>query len=224
METGRPLAAPATPPRGGDTKHVILSGAGSATARELLALRPRAGAPGSRAESEAPAPGCPGRSGRGSQRPLAGCAARGSLAPSCPIRAGPGARRAAWGRRSASQGRRESATDTCLQEPARRARSARSGSASCRPGGRRPRRRPPGSSSRSSSSPRSPSRARRGPGRSSLRAAPTRLRQRRCAPSSIAGALDPAARALPASPPGLFPAAAAASGHTRTPILTTSGT
>nr|XP_023488898.1 transmembrane protein 242 isoform X1 [Equus caballus] len=64
METGRQLAAPATPPRGGETKHVILSGAGSATAR---ALRPRAGAPGSRTESAAPARGCRGRPGRGAR-------------------------------------------------------------------------------------------------------------------------------------------------------------
>ena len=95
METGRQLAAPATPPRGGETKHVILSGAGSATARALLARRPRAGAPGSRAESAAPALSCRGRLGGGSRRRLAGCAARGSLVPSGPIGARPGARRAA---------------------------------------------------------------------------------------------------------------------------------
>lgn len=97
METGRQLAAPATPPRGGETEHVILSGAGSATAWALLARRPRAGAPGSRAESAAPARGCGGRPGRGSRRRLAGCAASGSLVLSCPIGARPGTRRAAGG-------------------------------------------------------------------------------------------------------------------------------
>lgn len=115
METGRPLAAPAIPPRGGDTKHVILSGAGLATAWALLALRPRAGAPGSLAESVYPA----GAAGAARAEGRGGCSraavARGSLAPSCPIGARPGARRAAGGRRSASQGRRASATDTCLQ-------------------------------------------------------------------------------------------------------------
>lgn len=58
-----------------------------------------------------------------------GCTASGSPAPSCPIGAGPGARRAAegGGRRSASQGRGASATDTCLQgsAPARARRSQR---------------------------------------------------------------------------------------------------
>ncbi|XP_072604159.1 uncharacterized protein [Vulpes vulpes] len=55
METGRQLAAPATPPR----------------ARALLARPPRAGAPGSRAQPAAPARGCRGRGGRGSRRRLA---------------------------------------------------------------------------------------------------------------------------------------------------------
>lgn len=83
------------------------------------------------------------------------------LAPSCPIGAGPGARRAAGGRRSASQGRRASATDTCLQGSSRRARGAPSGSASCRPGGRWPAPCQLGPSSRSSSL-RSPAVARPG--------------------------------------------------------------
>lgn len=163
METGRQLAAPATPPRGGEIKHVILSGAGSATARALLARRPRTGAPGSRTESPAPARGCRGRPGRGSRLRLAGCAARGSLAPCCPIGARPGARRAAGGggARLRAAGRAPQ-TLVCKAEP-RRARRARSGSASSRPGGRWPVPRPPGSSSDSSFSQAKPARARRGP-------------------------------------------------------------
>lgn len=83
METGRPLVAPATPPRGGDTKHVILSGAGSATARALLALRPRAAAPGRRGESRPPrgAAGTARAEGRGGGSRAARPGALGSLLP-----------------------------------------------------------------------------------------------------------------------------------------------
>ncbi|XP_053524689.1 uncharacterized protein LOC128627966 [Artibeus jamaicensis] len=160
METGRLLSEPATPPSGGHTKHVILSSwlGDSPGAARAATPRPRAWQPSRVHGPRTGLSGCPGRLGQGSQQWLPGCAARGFLAPSCPIRTGPGARRAAWGRRSASQGRGESATDTCLQESARRARSAPIGSASCRPGRRRPRRRPSGSSSRSSFSRRSPAR------------------------------------------------------------------
>lgn len=56
METGRPPAAPATPPRGGDTQRVIRSGAGSATPGSGSCGDP-APAPGSGAEPAAPARG-----------------------------------------------------------------------------------------------------------------------------------------------------------------------
>lgn len=149
------------------------------------------------------------------------------LAPSCPIGAGPGAGRAAAGRRSASQGRGASATDTCLQGSSRRARGAPSGSASCRPVGGGPRR---ASSAPPPAPPLCEARQRLGP------AGPALPRGGRLAPSGTAGGrLGPAAacalRPLLSAPasPGLFPAAAAASGRThshtatRKPILATLG-
>lgn len=112
METGRPLAAPATPPRGGDTQRVIRSGAGSATPGSGSCGDP-APAPGSGAEPAAPARGC------GSWRRLAGGAVR---LPRSLLshRSRAGARRAA-GAEERGSGRGASATDTCLQGSARRA-------------------------------------------------------------------------------------------------------
>lgn len=129
METGRPPAAPATPPRGGDTLHVILSGAARRHRLPGAALSPR------------PPRGAAGRGGGG------GRAAR-SGPPTVPP--GPGRREeggGGGGARLRPRGERHRHLFARLS-PARR---ARSGSASCRPGGRRPALRPRSSSFRSSS-------------------------------------------------------------------------
>lgn len=109
MRTGRPLAAPATPPRGGDTPHVIRSGAGSATPGSGSRGDP-APAPGSGAEPAAPAWGC-----RSWRRRASLSAPRSRLS-----RRSRAARRAAGAEERVS-GRGASATDTCLQGSARRA-------------------------------------------------------------------------------------------------------
>lgn len=77
LATGRPRAAPATPPRGGDN-HARFS-VRSLSARAGAPLAPRTGvaAPGSLVESAAPARGCAGRG----RRRLAGRAARAPLLP-----------------------------------------------------------------------------------------------------------------------------------------------
>lgn len=130
--------------------------------------------------------------------------------PSRPIGARPAARRAAGGRRSASQGRGASATDTCLQAsaPARAPRSERP--ASSRPGGLWPAPRQPAGSSPGTS----PSRAKPGPAPrgSDPRPAAEALGSSGSARGRSASAPGHPAR-LPASL-GLAPAAAAASAHT----------
>lgn len=57
LQTGRQLAAPATPPRGGDSHARYSVRSCSLRAGALPALRPRVHEPSSRAESKAPAQG-----------------------------------------------------------------------------------------------------------------------------------------------------------------------
>lgn len=174
METGRPLAAPATPPRGGDTKHVILSGAGSATARALLAPRPRAAAPGSRAESRPPrgAAGSARAEGRGGGSRAARPGAPGPLLPHR-SRAGRGEGRGGAAERvSGPRGERHRHLFARLK-PARARRSERVRLLPA--GGRWPAPRQLGPSSRSSSL-RSPAAARPGRPRAAPGRAPGSLR------------------------------------------------
>lgn len=111
LQTGRQLAAPATPPRGGDSHARYSVRSCSVGAGALPALRPRVHEPSSRAESAAaPCAGLPAEGGGGGSRGFLG-----SFCPEEP----------ALARLGPPEGRGDTATDTCLQgsAPARARRS-----------------------------------------------------------------------------------------------------
>lgn len=239
METGRPLAAPATPPRGGwgnRARSSVRSGLGdSPGAARLATPRRRAWQPSPDRGPRAGLPRPPGQRVAAAAGGLHGQRIPGSLLPH---RGRAGREEGRGGGGGGGGGARLGAagrvpqTLVCKAQP-RRARGARSGSASSQPGGRRPSPSQPGSSSRSSFSPAEPCTGPAGSPPQAPRAgqapspplpggkcwAPRRHRSR----TARVGARWPGralARRLGPPPPGfssgLFPAAATASARART--------